>query len=496
MIQSVKVEGWRRSLLYFLITQAIIICLTGCGINMGESGQGNSESGQSGVEGGSNWAENAQQTVADLATEPGDRTVLTAAVLRFDKDTLDRVYSYNEKNEQYFVEIKEYVSEYSSGYGSAASADDPLTQLTLDILSGKGPDLVIWGYSGYSPSAASGKLMENLYDFMEADEDFHSQDYYENIMEAFELAGELYILPSGFSVETLCGQAEEIGTDRAVTESWEMGEMISAFENSPHAQWLTMNNSNGLTFRFLCNGCIGNFVDWETGKCSFDTQAFVVLLELSDTFPDHLTIGEDFSYYQTLQSGEVFWEPVIVTDPWKVANQRISFGNVQLMWPGYPVADGEKELGGGVACPYGESFSICRGSSQPEAAWDFIKSYFTEEAQREVSGIPLLRSVSEERIQEALTVEYETADGIKREKVKYQIIAEGEETVGLACITEEDEEIFRSIIESTHRSYSNDSGMMDIIMEEAEAYFEKGKDAAAVADVIQNRVSMYVSERM
>ena len=93
-------------------------------------------------------------------------------------------------------------------------------------------------------------------------------------------------------------------------------------------------------------------------------------------------------------------------------------------------------------------------------------------------------------------MEYETADGIKREKVKYQIIAEGEETVGLACITEEDEEIFRSIIESTHRSYSNDSGMMDIIMEEAEAYFEKGKDAAAVADVIQNRVSMYVSERM
>jgi len=111
-------------------------------------------------------------------------------------------------------------------------------------------------------------------------------------------------------------------------------------------------------------------------------------------------------------------------------------------------------------------------------------------------GIPLLRSVSEERIQEALTIEYETVDGIKQEQTKHQIVAEGEETIELTCITEKDAEIYRSIIEGTHRSYSNDSSMMEIIMEEARAYFEKGKDASATADIIQNRVSVYVSERM
>lgn len=467
-----------KCLSYLLSLLTVFVCLTGCGINGSKRGQGviESDSGNVGYMLGD---------AAGSAVGAGDRTVLTAAVLWPDRDALDRVNDYNENSRQYFVEIKDYSSE-----------DDPLTRLTLDILSGKGPDLVIWGTSGYSPSAASGKLMENLYNYMEADEDFHKEDYYENILEAYELSGELYILPSGFSVETVCGRAEEIGTDRGVTESWEMREMISAFENSPHAQWLTMNNSNGLTFRYLCNGCIGNFVDWETGECSFDTQAFIDLLELSDTFPDHLTIEENFSYYQTLRSGKVFWEPVIVTDPWRAAAQRINFGDVEMMWPGYPVADGEKKLGGGVACPYGESFSICKGSGHPDAAWDFIKSYFTEEAQRGVSGIPLLRSVSEERIREALTVEYETVDGLKIERVKYQVGAEGEETVGLSCITEEDAETFRSIVENAHRSYSNDSGMMDIIMEEAEAYFEKGKDAAAVADIIQNRVSMYVSERM
>lgn len=104
-------------------------------------------------------------------------------------------------------------------------------------------------------------------------------------------------------------------------------------------------------------------------------------------------------------------------------------------------------------------------------------------------------------IQEALTLEYEMVDGVKREKPKYEVTSyirediEGE-TLRIYCATEEDAEIFRSIIESTNRSYSSDPGILDIIMEEAGAYFGGDKDAATVADIIQNRVSIYVGERM
>ena len=205
---------------------------------------------------------------------------------------------------------------------------------------------------------------------------------------------------------------------------------------------------------------------------------------------------EYFSFYEIERSGKVFWEPVVLNSPWRVADWRITFGDADMCWPGYPVADGEKDAGGGVAEPYGECFSICRNSNSQVGAWEYIKSYLTADVQRETDGIPLLRSASEERIQNALTIEYETVDGVKQEIVKRQIKAEGEETVELTCITEKDAEIYRSIIENTHRSYSNDSGMFEIIREEARAYFEKDRDAATVADIIQNRVSMYVSERM
>lgn len=437
-----------------------------------------------------NGTENEQGTGNPMAA-PNGRTVLTLAVTGNVTEAATAVNTFNESNKEYFIQIQTYEAEDFS--------DDPgseiLTRLTMEILSGKGPDLVAWDQRCYSPSAASGRLMEDLYTYMDGDQDFHREDYYENILHAFELESGLYVLPTGFGIETVCGRAEEIGWNRGVAETWEIGEMIMAFEQSG-AQWLTSNNSKELTFKFVCNGCIGNFVNWETGECYFDTPAFEKLLAFSDTFPDHIVIDENESYSQSLRDGKIFWEPKILTGPWGIATSRICFGTEDLRWPGYPVADGEKELGGGVASPYGLTLSICRNSGNQDAAWEFIKSLLTPESQREVYGIPLLKSVCEERIQDALTVEYETVDGVKREKVKQEVISYGDEPVPLACITEKDAETFRSIIESTNRSYSGNSGMMVLIMEEARAYFEKGKDTAAVAQIIQNRVSVYVAEMM
>lgn len=460
-----------KGLSCFLVMNFLCLILAGCGAGGGE--------GQNSVAG-------------DPENNPNGRQVVTAVVTYRDPAILKKVSAWNKNNSSYFIEIKDYAEE-----GSVIEMDEFATQLTLDILSGKGPDLVIWDHSSsYSPALASEKLMENLYDFMEADPDFHKEDYYENILQAFEMDGGLYTLPTSFAVNTVCGKAEELGTDRGVTESWEIGEMIEAFENSPHAEWLTANHSKDLTFVEVCHGCVGNFVDWSSGKCYFDTPAFVELLEFSNTFPDQVMFPADFSILEIQRSGKVFWTPVILDTPWDVADWRIGFGDADTRWPGYPVADGEKDLGGGVAGPFGECFSICRNSDNQEGAWEVIKSYLTVEAQREADGIPLLRSISEERIQDALTIEYETVDGVKQEKVKHQVLFAGEDPVDLACITEKDAEIYRSIIENTHRSYSNDSGMFEIIREEAGAYFEKGKDAATVADIIQNRVSMYVGERI
>lgn len=487
-----RFEGY-RFLGILILLKAVCVFLTGCG---------------------------AQEKTENRTADPAKgRMVLTVATDWAGADFTARVNAFNESSEEYYVEIRQYEAEGIS--------DDPIEafaiQLTMDILSGKGPDMVCLGASSYSPSIASEKLMENLYSYMEADEEFHREDYYENILKAFELNGGLYVLPAGFGIDTMCGKAEELeprrdvgnreisegaGTERKVTENWIISEMIAAYENSPHAECLTLNDSNWLTFQEVCGGCIGNFVNWEMGECRFDTPEFVELLEFSDSFSGELILANesDFSFSGALQSGKALLQPVILRTPWDVASWRVTFGDAELLWPGYPVADEDRvtsgkskesaeEMGGGVAKPYGSCLSICANSSHKEAAWEFVKSFLTPEAQREITGIPLLKSVSEERIQEALTPEYETVDGVKKEKIRHEILIEGDDIPGLAAITEEDAEVFRSIITGTHRSTGYAPGMFNIIREEVSAYYEKDKDAVVVAGIIQNRVSVFVSER-
>lgn len=467
----------KKNICVLIVFILIGAAFAGCGT---EKGEAEIEGEASGIEPG------------NPLTDPAGRTVLKVATSYVsDRQLTERVNTFNRNNEEYFVEVIGYEWDGMEGH----PADSFATWLTMQILSGEGPDMVEYGGT-YSPAVASGKLMENLYPYMEADENFHRETYYENILGAFELDGCLYVLPTGFRINTMCGKAEELGSKRGVTESWEIGEMIEAYENSTNAEWLLMNNSKSLIFWELCSGCIGNYVDWETGECSFNTPEFEELLEFSDTFFDRLLISNDFSFRASLQSGQTFLQPVLLVSPWQIASERISFGDADMRWPGYPVADGEKEMGGGITDVYGPTLSICANSRNKEGAWEFIKSFLTPEVQREVRGIPLLKSACEEKIQEALTVEFETVDGVRREKIKYEIIAEGEDPIGMTAITEKDAEIFRDIVENTHRSNGWDYGMGDIISEEAGAFFEKDKDVSAVAETIQNRVSVYIAERM
>lgn len=457
-----------------LLLKAACILLTGCG--MEQSGENLQEETR---------REAGTEEISRTASE--DRIVLSVAVPYANGAFTRQVNAFNEENETYFVEIQVYEEESMNAFSN---------RLTMEILSGKGPDMVNFSGSDYSPALLSERIMENLYDYMESDPDFKREDYYQNILEAFEQDGGLYVLPTSFSVNTMCGMASELGEERGAVESWEMGEMISAFQNSPNGEWLTANHSKTLVLGEICGGCMGNFVDWRTGECRFDSPEFTELLEFADTCPDRLLIANDFSYRDTMTSGKAFLQPVILTDPWRIAQARLTFGDVSLCWPGYPVPDGEKELGGGIAAVYGQGLSICVNSRNKEAAWKFLKSFLTLEAQREETGIPLLKEASEERIYEAMTPEPEVVDGVQREKIRREAVFEGEDPIGLTKITEEDARLFRSIVEGTCRSSGRDMGLYQIIDEEASAFFGRGKGAGEVAEIIQKRATVYVEERM
>ena len=71
---------------------------------------------------------------------------------------------------------------------------------------------------------------------------------------------------------------------------------------------------------------------------------------------------------------------------------------------------------------------------------------------------------------------------------------DGEDPVGIYEITEEDAETLKAIIGKVEFPQTTDYNLYNIILEEAAYLFNEDRDVEEVADIIQKRANIYVSE--
>jgi hypothetical protein len=83
-------------------------------------------------------------------------------------------------------------------------------------------------------------------------------------------------------------------------------------------------------------------------------------------------------------------------------------------------------------------------------------------------------------------------NGVKEERENIRYTSGGEVLIGEN--TDADNEKIMDLINSISYVSRRDENIIKIISEEAPAFFEGQKSAAEVAGIIQNRVSLYVSE--
>lgn len=70
----------------------------------------------------------------------------------------------------------------------------------------------------------------------------------------------------------------------------------------------------------------------------------------------------------------------------------------------------------------------------------------------------------------------------------------GDVEIPLHPLREEDTEQIQKLLESLSCVVQTDDNIINIITEEVEAFFEGGKSAEEVAEIIQSRVQLYISE--
>ena len=415
----------------------------------------------------------------DNVSEDG-RTILTLGTISANQDLKKQVETYNQNNSEYLIEIKTYGDQ-------AVAGADAVSMIQMEIATGEGPDIIDFGYL-YSPMAAGKGIVEDLSAYMEADEDFHEEDYFMNVIDALSGSEKVYVISPQFSIRSFAGRKEDLGD----ATNWNMQEIMSYFGGNEQDRILFPGDSRKEVFGFLCTGSMGNFVNWTDGTCSFDNGAFKELLLFANQFPDQRIYSEDYSVLQQFQSGKALLYPVSITDVYETAKVRTIFGDAPVNYIGYPMSEGN----GNIVRTGNIVLGINRNSNHKEAAWEFIKSFLKKEYQSNIEGgLPLLKSELETRLKKACEIEYkEDASGQKVEEVKDRIIFEGEEPIDITCINQQDAATLLEIIDHVDTAYATDLDLYSIILEEVTGYFEDDREIDSVIGIIQNRASIYISE--
>ena len=157
---------------------------------------------------------------------------------------------------------------------------------------------------------------------------------------------------------------------------------------------------------------------------------------------------------------------------------------------------------GNIMNLYSMSLTMTRDCVDKDGAWEFIRTFLTEDWQRENLSrllFPTNMTVFYEKAEDSMTPIFETnANGEKIEVPKYsRYIYDIDTHFDLYAITQaEVDQVIEMINTASFMSDLWDTNLYSIVYDEAIAFFNGTKIAEETAHIIQRRASIYLSEQM
>lgn len=445
------------------------------------------------------------------ASQVQNKTILTLACMGVDWDLRSRIVEYNKQSKDTRIVVKDY-SEFSTDEDYLAG----LTKLNTEIISGVIPDM-FWTIGLPMQRYAAKGIVADLYPLIDADERFTRDSFLPQILKAQEIDGKLYELPQSFHISTA------YGLKRVVDEydTWTMDDLADAMSKLREDATVFDKYYTRDTVLLECIARnISNYVDWQNADAHFDSESFIKLLEFANSFPEEYNweeeegpvAYEDAAYESTadrMKSGKQLLSTATI---YSFEDYIWTFYGGEFSFIGYPMEDGS----------YGSSFSvdgamaISTACQTPELAWDFIASMMTEDAQKERGDFPVNKAAFDAKIEAVMTEEYYTdengepmdwdGDGEpdKMPKGSYQIAEPNWDDpnfnyddyyVEVYALTQDEVNVILDVIDRTTSIMSYDMNILNIIQEDAAAYFAGDKSAEDVAREIQSQVKLYIMEQ-
>ena len=448
------------------------------------------------------------------ASEIKEKKVLTLACMYLDWNLRSMIVEYNKTNDEYRINVVDY-SEYATDDDYNAG----VTKLTTEIISGSVPDIFLTSNLPIDKYAAKG-VIADLNTFMDGGNGL-SRDYFvPQVMSALEKDGKLYELPTSFSVTT----AYALSSIASQYDTWNVAAVQDAMTQLQEGATVF---SDGWTKNTALSNCLSRnlsaFVDWTTGKCEFDSEAFQQLLAFCNSFPAETSDGDGAIAYATstdLAVEDAMWE----SDATRITNGKQLMSTIEMysfdsyIWNVYAIRDKITFTGYPTEDGSGSSFglqmpmAISSVTKYPDAAWDFvcsiIKKMNTIDENNYYYGFPISQAAFDAEMTDIMTEQYQMdengeqvdwdGDGEPDKAVRgsYETMENGETVYkDVYALTQEDVDQILGVINSTSSVYDYDQEILDIITDEVAAYFAGDKDVQTTANMIQSRVNLYVQEQ-
>lgn len=394
---------------------------------------------------------------------------VTLAALYFDQETQSRIARFNRQADGYRLVLKSYYDNRDMTQSYEKCQQDYYN----DLLAGNVPDIMLIGQD-YQMLSNKG-LFEDMRPWMEQDPDFHEEDYMMNVLEALGYKGHLERIPWRFGVCTNFAKTEFIGEQTNLSPA-----DLLALDLPEGMNYLYSGIGKSQACRELLRSAMRNYVDYENGTCSFDSEEFISLLQLANTIPDGKLPEGDYCY----QENTVL---LYQTSLWSLSSyhmyHEVKFGNADVTLCGIGCEGGAVLQGDGIA--------VSAQSKEKQAAWEFIKFNLQENQQYFGSdNLSHTLPINRKALQKTLA-----DDTIPHDENHKSSLSMDDVPVEYGEATQEELMYFQKYLDSLNTSLLDDTKITAIVTEESGKYFSGDCSAESAAQTIQGRVEIYLSEQ-
>lgn len=356
------------------------------------------------------------------------------------------VNDFNRTSEEYRVEVIQF-------------GEDGLTAelLRTQLIAGEGPDIFAF-YDRSSLADLGANSFEDLLVYLDADAEYGRDTLAPELLGAMCAQDKLDWLPYSFGISTFTAPSAYLSEPGF---SFDEAKQAAAKAGLPlFPGWMTRD----ILWGWMSDFAVGQYMDLETGTCSFDSEDYISLLE--ECAAAAAEFGSDSAaLYNSLLQFELLQNLI------RVSTISDNYGGA------YAFVGVPNETTNGSMFSPDLCFAISSASGKKDAAWQLVRSCLSDEHQQmNLTSFPASASVLDAMIDDAVE------NGVHYYEYEYEL-------------DEADAAKLRGLISETQTAQDAYPAVLNIMAEDAAQFFAGQITAEQAAAYTQNRVSTWLAEQ-